>query len=57
MVFQCINIRQVPWEVLKTEAGVYVQANTVAHWVPKSLSNEQIYIYWKEKEMQGKFYS
>ena len=20
MVFQCINIRQVPWEVLKTEA-------------------------------------
>ena len=21
MVFQCINIRQVPWEVLKTEAG------------------------------------
>ena len=21
MVFQCINIHQVPWEVLKTEAG------------------------------------
>ena len=21
MVFQCINIRRIPWEVLKTEAG------------------------------------
>ena len=23
MVFQCINIRQVPWEVLKTEAFAF----------------------------------
>ena len=23
MVFQCINIRQVPWEVLKTEASMF----------------------------------
>ena len=29
MVFQCINIRQVPWEVLKTEAPRYNCASSI----------------------------
>ena len=39
MVFQCINIRQVPWEVLKTEAfGLGFQH------LPRDLANV---IAWK----------
>ena len=33
MVFQCINIRQVHWEVLKTEAGLGFQH------LPRDLAN------------------
>ena len=39
MVFQCINIRQVPWEVLKTEAG----GRDFQH-LPRDLANVNV---WK----------
>ena len=39
MVFQCINIRQVPWEVLKTEA----EGRGFQH-LPRDLANVNV---WK----------
>ena len=38
MVFQCINIRQVPWEVLKTTFGLGFQH------LPRDLANVNV---WK----------
>ena len=37
--FSCINIRQVPWEVLKTEAKV--RANI--QWISIFLQNSEVY--------------